>query len=216
MNGRESRIAEETVSAIDFTSRLLGAVEDGNWQYAGDKLGQLTRALKVLEQQIARTDQPAAGAPVAQYVSRASRHYRLGKALYGDTRTASEPSPLEQVEAAKRRRDFDGEIDAVRAGYQALESAPWYPARAGDIMHVHYEAGEFAPACGETYVVEHDEQEGGLVLRLLHADMGMVGPGAFAPGMVNAPLMEAWFEAGPAVLTIVRNGRIVHGQAVAQ
>lgn len=212
MTAREARIAEETISAIDFMSRLLGAIEDGNWHYAGDKLGQLTRTLETLGKQVARKDQPAAGPPVEAAVRQGAIHYRIGKALYGGRRAAAVPSPLEQVEEAKRQRDFAGEIDAVPAGYRALETAPWYPARMGDIVHVHYAAAGGIPDIGETYVVAHDEQEGGLVLRLLHANPDMGDPGAFAPGMVDAPLMEAWFEAGPAALTIVRDGRIVHGE----
>jgi hypothetical protein len=123
------------------------------------------------------------------------------------------PSPLEMVEAAKRCRDLPGEIAAVQAGQRALETAPWYPARAGDLVHVHYygSLADMTPEQGETYVVEHSEDEGGLVLRLLHHTAGFEGAGCFAPGMVDAPLMEAWFEAGPDALTIVRDGRVVHG-----
>jgi hypothetical protein len=130
-----------------------------------------------------------------------------------ETTAAAEPSPLELVEAAKRRRDFPGEIAAVQAGQRALETAPWYPALAGDLVHVHYygSLADMTLEQGETYVVERSEDEGGLVLRLLHHTAGFEGAGCFAPGMVDAPLMEAWFEAGPDALTIVRDGRVVHG-----
>lgn len=210
---REARIAEETVSAIDFMSRLLGAIETGRWTYALDKLGQLQRPLKSLGVYLAQDDQTAKGARVDALVRREARHYRIGKALYGDSSAAAEQSPLAQADDAKRRRDFFGEIDAIQAGHQALESAPWYPALVGDVVHVFY-YGSFTPAMppqGETYVVEHSEEEGGLVLRLLYADVDLIGPGAFAPGMAGDPLMEAWMEAGPAALTIVRAGRVIHG-----
>jgi hypothetical protein len=83
LNGREARIAEETVSAIDFMSRLVGAIEDGNWYYAADKLSQLTRTLEKLSGQLARTDHPAVGPPVAAYVAEQAQQYRIGRGLYG-------------------------------------------------------------------------------------------------------------------------------------
>ncbi|NJP93949.1 hypothetical protein HCN51_31695 [Nonomuraea sp. FMUSA5-5] len=127
-------------------------------------------------------------------------------------------SPLEMAEQAKRQRDLVGELGALTSGYEALTSAPWYPAQAGDIVHVFYWGSftEAIPAQGETYVVEHSEAEGGLVLRVLHADEHLVAPGCFAPGTVDDPLIEAWMEAGPAALTIVRAGRVIHGTGAAQ
>lgn len=88
-NPRETRIGEETVSAIDFMSRLLNAIEAGNWHYAGEKMHQLRRTLETLDKQISRKDQPAAGAPVAAYVARESLHYRIGRALYGQQQGGS-------------------------------------------------------------------------------------------------------------------------------
>lgn len=82
MRAREERIAEDTVAALDFMSRLLGAIEAGNWHYAGEKLGQLTRTLASLDAQLSRTDQQAAGPPVAAAVVKHSQSYRLGRALY--------------------------------------------------------------------------------------------------------------------------------------
>ncbi|MDH2425735.1 hypothetical protein [Sphaerisporangium sp. TRM90804] len=78
---RETRIGEETVSALDYFSRLIGAIEDGNWRYARDKLRQLQNTLATLAAQLDRKS-PAAGPPVAAYVARESLHYRIGKALY--------------------------------------------------------------------------------------------------------------------------------------
>jgi hypothetical protein len=106
MTAREERIAEETVSAIDFMSRMLGAIEDGRWSYASDKLAQLARTLETLAKQLDRKDQTADGGPVAAAIRRESRHYRIGKALYGGQ--AADPlSPLQQVEA-QLRRDVPG------------------------------------------------------------------------------------------------------------
>ncbi len=204
---RETRIAEEAVSSIDFFSRLVGAIEDGNWHYARDKLRQLQNTLSNLAAQLDRKD-PAAGPPVAAYVAEESQHYRIGRALYGPD------SPLAKAEDAKRRRDIVGEIDALMSGQRSLESAPWYPAQAGDVVHVHYEGvPALSPTVGETYVVEHSDTDGGLVLRLLHHTPGVISPGDFAPGVVDNPLAEMWFEAGPAAVTIVRDGRVVHGVA---
>jgi hypothetical protein len=102
MTAREERIAEETVSAIDFMSRMIGAIEDGRWSYASDKLAQLARTLETLSKQLDRKDQTADGGPVAAAIRRESRHYRIGKALYGGQ--AADPlSPLQQVEALLRR-----------------------------------------------------------------------------------------------------------------
>ncbi|MEU8196371.1 hypothetical protein AB0C10_21545 [Microbispora amethystogenes] len=112
LNPREARIAEETVSVIDFMSRMLGAIEDGNWHYAADKLGQLDRALENLRKQIARKDYQAAGPVVAAYVARDSQHYRIGRALYG-----------RPAEDAKRRRDLFGEIDALMHGQAEGQAA---------------------------------------------------------------------------------------------
>jgi hypothetical protein len=127
--------------------------------------------------------------------------------------SAAARSPLEQVEEAKRQRDLVGELGALTSGYEALTSAPWYPAQAGDMVHVNYSAVH-----GETYVVEHSEEKGGLVL-VLRAVFADVSPletleaGAWAPGIVDDPFMELWMEAGPDTLAIVRNGRDVHGGA---
>jgi len=126
----------------------------------------------------------------------------------------SQESPLAQAEDAKRRRDIGGEIAALQAGHDLLTSAPWYPARPGDLVHVHYEqAGEMG-AFGETYIVG-DAGDGLLGMKLLAHTLpeasdaeGMAG--CFATEASDEPLYEAWFEAGPHRLTIVRDGRPVH------
>ncbi|WP_405960566.1 hypothetical protein OG235_24540 [Streptomyces sp. NBC_00024] len=134
------------------------------------------------------------------------------------TDEAGEASPLAQAEAAKRRRDLAGELSVLMSAGQALESAPWYPCRPGDLVHVHYEAvGDvpLVPAFGETYVIG-DAGDGLLSMKLLahslpdgteHAE-GMVG--CFAAEATDCPIYELWFEGGPHRLTIVRDGRVVH------
>jgi hypothetical protein len=133
--------------------------------------------------------------------------------LYG--RQKGEPlSPLAQAEDAKRARDLIGEVGILMSAGADLESAPWYPARPGDLVHVHYEAGGSSDAFGETYIIAASEH-GFLSMQLLahtlpeaEDNAGMVG--CFAVEDDPDPLMELWFEAGPHRLTIVRDGRPVH------
>lgn len=124
-------------------------------------------------------------------------------------------SPLAQAEDAKRRRDLLGELDILMGAGAALTSAPWYPARPGDLVHVHYEAGGQMAAFGETYRVtagDHGFLSMQLLCHTLPEDTefldGMVG--CFAVADDPDPLSDLWFEAGPHRLTIVRDGRPVH------
>ncbi|GAA3550457.1 hypothetical protein GCM10022419_033360 [Nonomuraea rosea] len=135
-------------------------------------------------------------------------------ALYG--RPTEDKAPREQIDDAHRRRDFFGVIEAARAGQQTLEAQPWYPARHGDIVHIAYEGfGPDVPAHGETYIVEQPEVDGWFNLRTLaHSERDSIAEaGVFATSDDPDPLMEMWFEAGPHRLTIVRDGRVVHGGA---
>ncbi|MFJ2002153.1 hypothetical protein [Streptomyces chartreusis] len=137
-------------------------------------------------------------------------------ALYGRPQTGEQLSPLAQAEDAKRRRDLAGEIGALTAGHDALTSASWYPARPGDLVHVHYEAAGATPAFGETYLVAPGMADGFASMQLLAHTLppdtefldGLVG--CFAVDDDPDPLMELWFEAGPHRLTLVRDGRPVH------
>jgi hypothetical protein len=99
MTTREIRIAEETVSAIDFFSRLIGGIEDGNWRYSRDKLRQLTDTLETLGAQLNRTG-PASGKPVAAYVAENSQGYRIGRALYGTRQKPPAADPEIRPEVA--------------------------------------------------------------------------------------------------------------------
>lgn len=140
---------------------------------------------------------------------------KIVTALYGRPDTEPQLSPLAQAEDAKRRRDIDGEIGALMQGGIDLASAPWHPARLGDLVHIAYEqAGDF-PAFGETYIVG-DAGDGLLSLQLLAHTCPLMDDelqgsvGCFAVEASDEPLYEAWFEAGPHRLTIVRDGRPVH------
>ncbi|AVV46431.1 hypothetical protein PYK79_45100 [Streptomyces sp. ID05-04B] len=135
-------------------------------------------------------------------------------ALYGRPRTEEPRSPLVQADDARRAGDLDGETRALMAAGIGLESAPWQPARPGDLVHLHYPASGDVPQFGETYIVG-DAGDGLLSLQLLAHTLpatedvdGMTG--CFASDASDQPLYELWFEAGPHLLTIVRDGRPVH------
>lgn len=139
---------------------------------------------------------------------------KLFTALYGRPDAGEQLSPLARAEDAKRARDLGAEIAALQQGHSDLTSAPWYPARPGDLVHVHYEAGGLSDAFGETYRVTASDG-GFLSMQLLCHTLpdtedleGLVG--CFAVDDDPDPLMELWFEAGPHRLTIVREGRPVH------
>ncbi|MDX2566056.1 hypothetical protein PV413_23835 [Streptomyces scabiei] len=148
---------------------------------------------------------------------------KLCTALYG--RPCEEPvtSPLAQAEDAKRARDIGAEIAALTTAHDRLTSAPWYPVRPGDLVHVHYEAGGEMPAFGETYIVSDAREPGdtapGLLSMVLLAHTlpdsmpeddvaGMTG--CFESESHDDPLYDLWFEAGPQRVTVVRDGRVVH------
>ncbi len=89
---RETRIGDETINAIDYFSRLVGAIEGGDWRYSRDKLRQLQATLADLALQLDRKG-PAAGPPVAAFVAEYSQHTRIGRALYGSNPTPQTISP---------------------------------------------------------------------------------------------------------------------------
>ena len=127
----------------------------------------------------------------------------------------AELSPLARAEDAKRRRDLGGELAALQQGHTDLTSAPWYPSRPGDLVHVHYEAAGEMAAFGETYLIAagaHGFLSMQLLCHTLPDDTEYLGSmvGCYAVDDDPDPLMELWFEAGPHRLTIVRDGRPVH------
>lgn len=139
---------------------------------------------------------------------------RILTALYGRPGATPQTSPLAQAEDAKRARDLAGEVGALMAADHELTSAPWYPVRPGDMVHVHYESGGLSDAFGETYLISAGDG-GFLSMKLLAHTLpesedtsGLAG--CFAVEDDPDPLMELWFEAGPHRLTIVRDGRPVH------
>lgn len=136
--------------------------------------------------------------------------------LYGSSRAEEPQAPLVQAEEAKRRRDIVGETGALMAAGEALESAPWYPCRPGDLVHVHYPPVGDSRAYGETYIV--GDAGGGLLAMQLFphtvpdsaAELVPGLTGFFAVEATDCPVRAPWYEAGPDLLTIVRDGRAVH------
>ncbi|MFE3855271.1 hypothetical protein ACFXPN_29585 [Streptomyces griseorubiginosus] len=141
--------------------------------------------------------------------------------LYGRPDTTVADSPLAESHKARHQGDIEGEITALMDAGIQLASAPWYPARPGDLVHVHYEQAGDMPPFGETYIVADADGPGDPAPRLLSmqllahtcpdaigAGLGMVG--CFATDESEDPLYEPWYEAGPHRLTIVRDGRPVH------
>jgi len=143
-------------------------------------------------------------------------------ALYGRPDTTPPASPLAQAQDAKGRRDLGGEIGALMAADQELTSAPWYPARPGDLVHVAYEQAGAMPAFGETYVIGPASAHGLMSMILLAHTLPDSTPeddvkamtGCFEAEVSDDPLYGVWFEAGPHRLTIVRDGQVVHDGAV--
>jgi hypothetical protein len=136
-------------------------------------------------------------------------------ALYGRPRAVEERSPLAQAEDAKRRRSIVDEVSALVSAGNALESAPWYPTRPWDLVHVHHPALGSTPVFGETYIVG-DTGDGLLSLQLLAHTLPGTVPyademvGHYAAEAADCPIYGPWFEAGSQRLTIVRDGRPVH------
>lgn len=148
---------------------------------------------------------------------------RVFTALYGRPRTEADPSPLAKSDAAKARRDVGSMVEVLTHADHQLTHAPWYPVRAGDLVHVHYESAGDMPAFGETYIVSNAGEPGetppdllSMVL-LAHTlpdstpeDDVKAMTGCFEAEAADDPLYTVWFEAGPQRLTIVRHGRVVH------
>lgn len=143
---------------------------------------------------------------------------RIFTRLYGRPDTTIADSPLARADKARHQGDIESEITALMNAGVQLASAPWYPARPGDLVHVHYEQASDFPAYGETYIVSN---AGGLNEELLSMqllthtcplmdDQAEASVGFFAVDESQDPLYTAWFEAGPHRLTIVRDGRPVH------
>lgn len=141
-----------------------------------------------------------------------ARHIHNRLQQHAGQGAAAVASPLQQAEEAKRRRSIVGEVKALVVGDLQRTTADWYPARPGDLVHIHFEAFNDTAAFGETYAVKaSDASPGGMGLVLLHhtaEDADMVG--LYAGEGMKDPLETPWMEAGPYRLTIVRDGRVVH------
>lgn len=103
---RATRIAENTTSLIDYTSRILGAIEDGTWYHAWDKLHGLRRAVEALDRDLdpsKHTTELACvrAAAVWPMVCREARHYWLGQAVLSWRRSIS--TDRETVTATARQ-----------------------------------------------------------------------------------------------------------------
>lgn len=133
--------------------------------------------------------------------------------------TADAPahSPLVQAADSKRARGLPGEIGALVDGDARLHAAPWYPLRPGDLVHIAMEqVGDIAP-WGETYVIGDGTEPGQLWMRLLHhtptGDPDLSGLAGAYTGCSDEPLYEAWVEAGPQRITVIRDGAVIPNQA---
>lgn len=141
---------------------------------------------------------------------------RIATALYGRPDSTVPASPLGQAGAAKRARDLGAEVGVLMGAYDELTSAPWYPVRPGDLVHVAYEDTPTMAAFGETYIV--GDAGGGLMnMELISHTCRLDEPdgmtGHCSVDAADDPIYELWFEAGPHRLTIVRDGQVVHDGA---
>lgn len=100
---RQMRIVENTAALLDYTSRYLGAVEAGNWHYAGEKLPPLRAAVDRLEQQLDPTHMDELrhikGVTVWGKVAALASGHWLGRLLFGtarkvNTRPQARPNPI--------------------------------------------------------------------------------------------------------------------------
>lgn len=151
---------------------------------------------------------------------------RILTAWYGRPGATAQTAFLVQGGAAQRARDLGADVGVLMGVFDQLMSAPWYPVRPGDLVHVHYDrerAGQMpTPAFGETYVISDAGKPGDAVGGLLDMQLlahtlpdtvdgaeGMTG--RFAVEAADDPVYQLWFDVGPHLLTIVRDGQVVHG-----
>lgn len=91
---RENRITEHTTSLLDYLSRAVGAIRDGNGDYLHAKLHELGRALTSLTA-AAQERKQFNGPVVTAKIAHAARHYSAGRRLF--------PVDDDPVEAARQR-----------------------------------------------------------------------------------------------------------------
>lgn len=121
------------------------------------------------------------------------------------------PSPLEQADAAKRRRDITGEIGALTAADQELNAQPWYPLQPGDVVHWSIPMPD-GGTYGQTLLAVDDPDwytTDGAPLRIISQTPDEDGAPAALPD-TYVEFYALWFEAGPQRVKVVRYGQKVH------
>lgn len=126
------------------------------------------------------------------------------------SRTRPEPTlpPRAAAEQAKARRDLGGELGALMAADADLETQPWAPLQAGDVVLCSSPARDEVPAIGETYLaIDGDTDLAG------HAMLRPVSTTYRQTCDDDEPLAfyDLWFEAGPSSLAVIRAGAVIHG-----
>jgi hypothetical protein len=90
LRGMELRIAEDMTAILDYLSRLIQGVDDGDWHYVYDKAGELACAAQRLKDAAGyeidhrRTRPCEAARPqtINAAITRDARRYLAGRALY--------------------------------------------------------------------------------------------------------------------------------------
>jgi hypothetical protein len=114
----------------------------------------------------------------------------------------SAPSPLALAEDAKRLRDMGAEITILQRADTDLNSQPWLPLRAGDIV-----LQSFAdhPDLSATYLAIPDDSREGAYLQQISSNYP-------TPETGPMPFYDLWFEAGRDALSVIRAGAVVFGR----
>ncbi len=135
-------------------------------------------------------------------------------------------SPLSLAEDAKRRRDLGAELAILTGAQRDLESQPWLPLQAGDVvlMYLPDSAVNGGPL-GETYLAVDDPDGFGVGLRQVstsyttpapadadqedHEDQDDESPSQAREYLYS--IEDLWFEAGAATLSVIRAGAVLFG-----
>ncbi|RSS94267.1 hypothetical protein EF903_06935 [Streptomyces sp. WAC05292] len=71
----EKNLAEDLAGIVDYLSRFLGAVEEGNWRYANDKAGQVRDSVERFQRRLTETVPDGRGDVERDEDGRAVRRY---------------------------------------------------------------------------------------------------------------------------------------------
>lgn len=138
----ENKLVGDVTALIDYTSRVLGAVESGNWYYAWDKVREMSRVLNALEAdfnlskrelELRKVNAGNLWATVAQD----SYHHWVGRAIFDQRFETAVAAIADQLLEHSRRRDraalgdctdtamaqLDAQAEAVRACLEAVLAA---------------------------------------------------------------------------------------------